>query len=62
MDYVMPTLNSFAKNSPLGNPPINGGPQYKALNYEQRRADILARMTLTEELGHSRVQITSYLG
>ncbi len=43
--------------------PINSGPQYKALSYEQRRVDILARMTLTEELGHSRVQITrSYLG
>ena len=39
------------------NAPIAGGPQPKELNYEQRRKDILARMILTEELGHSRTQI-----
>lgn len=38
--------------------PLNGGPKQKELNYEQRRKDILARMILTEELGHSRIQIT----
>ncbi len=38
--------------------PIAGGPDFKTLNYEQRRQDTLARMILTEELGHSRIQIT----
>src|SRR5262249_40372114 len=44
--------------------PIAGGPDPKTFNYEQRRQDALARMILTEELGHSRIQITkqSYLG
>lgn len=38
--------------------PLAGGPPPKTYNYEQRRKDILARMILTEELGHSRIQIT----
>jgi site-specific recombinase XerD len=44
--------------------PIAGGPDPKTFNYEQRRQDTLARMILTEELGHSRIQITkkNYLG
>ncbi len=44
--------------------PIAGGPDPKTLDYEQRRKDTLARMILTEELGHSRIQITrkNYLG
>lgn len=44
--------------------PIAGGPHPKTFNYEQRRQDLLARMILTEELGHSRIQITkqNYLG
>ena len=44
--------------------PIAGGPDPKTLNYEQRRQDTLARMILTEELGHSRISITrkNYLG
>lgn len=40
------------------NAPIAGGPDPKTFNYEQRRQDMLARMILTEELGHSRIQIT----
>jgi site-specific recombinase XerC len=39
------------------NAPIAGGPDPKTFNYEQRRQDTLARMILTEELGHSRIQI-----
>ncbi len=43
--------------------PIAGGPDPKTFNYEQRRQDTLARMILTEELGHSRIQITkNYCG
>ncbi len=43
--------------------PIAGGPDQKTFNYEQRRQDTLARMILTEELGHSRIQITkNYCG
>lgn len=38
--------------------PIVGGPTQKDFDYEQRHADLLARMILTEELGHSRIQIT----
>jgi site-specific recombinase XerC len=37
--------------------PIAGGPDPRTFNYEQRRQDTLARMILTEELGHSRIQI-----
>ena len=37
--------------------PISGGPDPKTFNYEQRRQDTLARMILTEELGHGRIQI-----
>ncbi len=39
------------------NAPIAGGPDPKTFNYEQRRQDTLARMILTEELGHGRIQI-----
>lgn len=43
--------------------PINGGPKLKELTPEQRKIDLHARMILTEELGHSREQITvNYLG
>ena len=37
--------------------PIAGGPDPRTFNYEQRRQDTLARMILTEELGHGRIQI-----
>ena len=43
--------------------PINGGFKAKQLTTEQRKTDFEARMILTEELGHSREQITvNYLG
>lgn len=43
--------------------PINGGPTSKELTPEQKALDYRARMILTEELGHSREQITvSYCG
>lgn len=43
--------------------PIAGGPQRNALDAAQRQQDILARLTLTEELGHSRIGITrNYCG
>jgi hypothetical protein len=43
--------------------PINGGPTSSELTKEQKRLDYQARMILTEELGHSREQITvNYLG
>ncbi len=43
--------------------PINGGLTSKQLTKEQKAIDYEARMTLTEELGHSREQITvNYLG
>jgi hypothetical protein len=43
--------------------PINGGPTSKQLTPDQKETDYRARMILTEELGHSREQITvSYLG
>lgn len=38
--------------------PINGGPTSKELTPEQKARDYRARMILTEELGHSREQIT----
>lgn len=38
--------------------PIVGGPLCEELNDEQRQKDVMARMILTEELGHSRIQIT----
>jgi site-specific recombinase XerC len=42
--------------------PINGGPKSKQLTEAQRVIDKQARMLITEELGHSREQITaSYL-
>jgi site-specific recombinase XerC len=43
--------------------PLNGGPISRALTDEQKNIDHQARMVLTEELGHSREQITvNYLG
>ncbi len=43
--------------------PIAGGPSYGQLNPEQRIIDQYARMTISEELGHGRIQITmNYLG
>jgi site-specific recombinase XerD len=39
------------------NCPLAGGPRQKDFNYEQRRKDIMARMTLSSELGHGRLQI-----
>lgn len=43
--------------------PINGGPKSKELNEDQKQHDYRARIILTEELGHSREQITvNYLG
>lgn len=45
------------------NAPINGGPKARELTKEQKELDYQARMVLTEELGHSREQITvNYLG
>ena len=42
---------------------INGGPRLRTLMHEQKQIDHQARMILSEELGHSRKQITtSYLG
>lgn len=43
--------------------PINGGPISKVLTEEQKAMDKRARLIITEELGHSREQITvNYLG
>jgi site-specific recombinase XerC len=43
--------------------PIEGGIAQKEMSKEEREIDRAARMTITEELGHSREQITtSYLG
>jgi integrase len=43
--------------------PINGGPKSRQLTPEQKQIDRQARMILSEELGHSREQITvNYLG
>lgn len=43
--------------------PINGGPKSSELSSEQKEIDYRARMVLTEELGHSREQITvNYCG
>ncbi len=43
--------------------PISGGPKSKELTPEQKQIDKKARLILTEELGHSREQITvNYLG
>ncbi len=43
--------------------PINGGIKSRSLTPEQKKIDYQARMILTEELGHSREQITvNYLG
>ncbi len=44
-------------------PPINGGPKARELSKEQKQIDYKARIILTEELGHSREQITvNYCG
>ena len=43
--------------------PAAGGPDSKSLTSEQREADHEARLTISQELGHERAQITtSYLG
>ena len=43
--------------------PAAGGPAAKTLNPEQRRVDREARLTISQELGHERIQIVSvYLG
>lgn len=43
--------------------PAAGGPTVKALTYEQKTIDRQARLTISQELGHEREQITSiYLG
>jgi hypothetical protein len=43
--------------------PAAGGPTVKALTAEQRTIDRQARLTISQELGHEREQITSiYLG
>jgi hypothetical protein len=39
--------------------PINGGPKLRALTHEQKQINHQARMILSEELGHSRKQITT---
>ena len=43
--------------------PANGGPKSKALTPEQKAIDREARMTITQELGHGRLQVVSqYIG
>ena len=43
--------------------PANGGPNHTALSPEQRELDHQARLTVSQELGHEREQITAaYLG
>ncbi len=43
--------------------PINGGPKSKELTPDQKQIDKQARLILSEELGHSRIQITvNYIG
>ncbi len=43
--------------------PIAGGPEIKELTAEQKRVDKEARLTISRELGHERLQITiNYLG
>ncbi len=37
--------------------PIAGGPKFRDMNYTEQNQDIRARMILSEELGHSRIQI-----
>lgn len=43
--------------------PVVGGPEAKALSVEQKETDRQARLTISQELGHNREQITAaYLG
>ena len=43
--------------------PANGGPKSKALTPEQKAIDREARMTITQELGHGRLQVVAqYFG
>jgi len=43
--------------------PVTGGPRAKQLTPEMKAADLAARLTISEELGHSREAITAvYLG
>ena len=45
------------------NCPAVGGPDAKSLTSEQRNTDRQARLTISQELGHNREQITAaYLG
>ena len=39
--------------------PAQGGPRRAELNVEQRAADNAARMTITAELGHSRIAVVN---
>ncbi|MDH3672379.1 MAG: integrase domain-containing protein [Gammaproteobacteria bacterium] len=42
--------------------PAAGGPRRFALSTDQQRLDTAARVQIAEELGHSRIAITHYLG
>jgi len=43
--------------------PAKGGPTSKQLTPEQKKADSQARQTISDELGHGRIQVTAiYLG
>ena len=43
--------------------PATGGPDRKSLSLKQRELDREARLTISEELGHEREQVTTaYLG
>ncbi len=43
--------------------PASGGPNSKSLTQEQRELDQVARLTISQELGHEREQVTvAYLG
>ena len=43
--------------------PVNGGPKSKQLTPEQKKIDREARMTVTQELGHGRLQLVAqYIG
>ena len=54
----MPMLNSVIIELTGWQAAINGGPSSKQLTKEQKRIDYLARLTTSEELGHSRAEIT----
>ena len=52
MVFVMATLNNVIKNSPAGMRRLPEVLDANTLDYEQRHQDTLARMILSEELGH----------